>query len=284
MQRVWFACATSSPVATGSRQASTRAALVSTAALISTAALMAAMLTNGCSPAENGPPTPPSPSQPPSIETLRSALSERDELERTYELTRYLRDLSSDDIPSVLVEIERHRVGITADEVRLFMLAWTRFDGPGALETARTWPTPWKTTLTEQAIQAWGFNDGRAALAAWERIEDEELREKLRGALVAGWVGSYDIEGITEFAATVEKPRRRNRLAFRLTGQVMRDGPEAVIAWRTQYQPMRLTTSSKPSTVTPLEPSPEQTPSLQRPGTNAISPSPSVRKRCATSR
>jgi hypothetical protein len=195
------------------------------------AALMAAMLASGCSPTENGSPAPPSPSQPPSIETLRSALSERDELERTYELTRYLRELSPDDIPGVLVEIERQRVGITADEVRLFMLAWTRFDGPGAFETATSWPTTWKKVLTEQAMQAWGFNDGKAAFAAWERIQDKDLQETLRGALVAGWVGSYDIEGVTEFAATVEKPRRRNRLAFRLTGQVMRDGPEAVIAW-----------------------------------------------------
>jgi hypothetical protein len=134
-------------------------------------------------------------------------------------------------IPDALAEIERNRVGITADEVRLFMLAWTRFDGPGAFETARSWPTPWKAILTEQAMQAWGFNDGRSALAEWERLEEGDLKSNLRAALVAGWVGSYDLDGVTEFAATVEKSRRRNRLVFRLTGQTMRDGPEAVIAW-----------------------------------------------------
>jgi hypothetical protein len=80
-------------------------------------------------------------------------------------------------------------------------------------------------------MHAWGFNDGRAALAACEQIEDEELRESLRTALISGWVGSSDRLAASEFAATVSDPRRRNRLAFRLAGQAKRDGPQAVIAW-----------------------------------------------------
>ena len=190
---------------------------------------MALVLTTGlgfgCSPAtESLPPRP-------DIETLGDALTERDELERTYLLTSYLRAMRPEDLPAALAEVERHRVGISADEVRLFMLAWTRFDAPGAFAAARDWPTPWSTILTEQAMQAWGFHDGPAALAEWERIEDEALQKRLRGALVAGWVASHDRKGVTEFAATVVEPRRRSRLAFRLTGETMRDGPDAVIAW-----------------------------------------------------
>ena len=172
-------------------------------------------------------------SSPPhsSLETLSSALGERDELERTYLLTSFLRTLRPEDMPLTLAELEKNRAGIDADEVRLFMLAWTRFDGPGAFATARNWPTPWKTILMEQAMQAWGYNDGRAALAESEQIEDEELREKLQIALISGWISSDDRLGASEFAATVSEPRRRTRLALRLAGEAKRDGVDAVIAW-----------------------------------------------------
>jgi hypothetical protein len=166
-----------------------------------------------------------------SLETLSSALGERDELERTYLLTSFLRTLRPEDVPLALAEVEKHRAGIDADEVRLFMLAWTRFDGPGAFATARDWPTPWKTILMEQAMQAWGYNDGRAALAESEQIEDEELREKLQIALVSGWISSHDRLGASEYAATISEPRRRTRLALRLAGEAKRDGVDAVIAW-----------------------------------------------------
>jgi hypothetical protein len=172
-------------------------------------------------------------SSPPhsSLETLSFALGERDELERTYLLTSFLRTLRPEDMPLALAEVEKNRAGVDADEVRLFMLAWTRFDGPGAFATARDWPTPWKTILMEQAMQAWGYNDGRAALAESEQIEDEELREKLQIALVSGWISSHDRLGASEFAATISEPRRRTRLALRLAGEAKRDGVEAVIAW-----------------------------------------------------
>ena len=115
--------------------------------------------------------------------------------------------------------------------VRLFMFAWTRFDAPGAFATARDWPTQWSSVLMKGAMHAWGFTDGRAALAASERIEDEELRESLQMELLSGWVASHDRLGASEFAATLSKPRRRNRLALRLAAEAMRDGPDAVIAW-----------------------------------------------------
>lgn len=168
---------------------------------------------------------------PASLDTLDEALSERDELERMYQLTRFLRTLGPEDVPGVLEAVEKHRVGVTAEEVRLFMLAWTRVDAPGAFAAARDWPTPWKIVLMEQAMRAWGFNDGKAALAECERIEDKELRDRLRSALVEGWVRSHDRLGASEFAASVAERRRRNRLAFRLAGETMRDGPDAVIAW-----------------------------------------------------
>ena len=165
------------------------------------------------------------------MDTLRAALSERNELERKYLLTSFLRKMGPDDVEPVLKEIENHRVGITADDVRLLMLAWTRFDGPGAYKVASEWPTRWKSVLMEEAISAWGYHDGPAALAESNKIEDKELRAKLQSRALAGWVTSDDRQGVTAYAANEPNGRRRGRLAFRLAGQAKRDGPDAIIAW-----------------------------------------------------
>jgi hypothetical protein len=188
-------------------------------------AILAAGLGLACSQgSETSPPRP-------DLDTLRAGLGERDELERLYLLTSFLRTLGPEDVTPALAEIEKHRAGFDKEEVLLLMLAWTRFDGPGAFATARDWPTRWNSTLMEQAMQAWGFHDGRAALAECEQIENEQLRRRLREALISGWVSSHDRQGASEYAATVENVRRRHRLALRLAGEAKRDGPDAVIAW-----------------------------------------------------
>jgi hypothetical protein len=197
----------------------------------------AAVLSSGCSEGSQSSPaassftsSAASPSAP-GMDTLRAALSERDPLERNYLLTSFLRALRVEDVPEMLAEVEKHRVGIDAEEVNLLMLAWTRIDGSGAFTTAKNWPTPWKTILMKGAMYAWGFNDGRAALAELRLIEDEELREALEVELLAGWVSSDNRLAASEFAATVPIARRRNRLALRLAAEAGRDGHEAVIAW-----------------------------------------------------
>ena len=179
-------------------------------------AILATGLGLGCSQPESSASHPDSPrpdSLRPDLDTLRAGLGERDDLERKYLLTSFLRTLRPEDVPPMLAEVEKHRIGFDAEEVRLLMLAWTRFDGPGAFATARDWPTPWRSVLMVEAMHAWGFNDGRAALAECEQVEDEELRKSLQFALVSGWVESRDPLGASEFAATAPKGRRRSRLA-----------------------------------------------------------------------
>jgi len=176
---------------------------------------------------------PEKPATPPvaSLETLRAALTERDELERKYLLTSYLRTLDPQDLPAALEEIEKHRVGFDSEEVRLLMFAWCRFDGAGAFATAKNWPSPWRSVLIEEAMHAWAFHDGPAALAELGTITDDELRETLHAAMMSGWVGSRDPLGAAAVAAQVSDFKRRSRLAFRLAGEVKRDGPDALIAF-----------------------------------------------------
>src|SRR5262249_32476436 len=126
---------------------------------------------------------------------------------------------------------EAHDAGVTREEVRLLMLAWSRFDPRGALAWARAWPTQWKTTLSEEAAYSWGFRDAPAAMREVEEVDDEELRERLRHALVEGWVHGPDRARAGEYIASLSDPRQRQRLSFLLAGETMVDGPDALVAW-----------------------------------------------------
>jgi hypothetical protein len=164
-------------------------------------------------------------------EAFREALEERDPLTRTYQLSAFLEGLTPDQVPEALEALEAHQVGVTPEEIRLLMLAWSRFDAPGAFAWARDWPTRWSDTLTGEALFAWGFRDGRAALAALEGTGDPDLVTRMRSSVVEGWLRSGDRVSTSEYVASVSEPRRRSRLTFVLAGETMKDGVDAVFAW-----------------------------------------------------
>jgi hypothetical protein len=166
-----------------------------------------------------------------SVAAFRDALLARDELTRAHRMTAFLEQLDPDTLPAALEAIEAHNVGMSRQEVRLFLLAWSRFDAPGAYAWARGWKTPWRDTLMPEAIYAWGFRDARAALRELDAIDDPTLIARLRPALFEGWLRSDDRAGASEAIAAIEDPRQRGRLTFLLAAETMRDGPDAVLAW-----------------------------------------------------
>jgi hypothetical protein len=163
--------------------------------------------------------------------SFREVLAERDELSRSYRMSAFLQGLGPEELPAAREALEQDNIGVTREEVRLFMLAWSRFDAPGAFAWARAWPTQWQNTLMEQAIYAWGFRDARAALRELETVEDAEQRALLHRALLEGWLHSPERKGASEYIAALPDPRQRGRLAFLLAGETMRDGTEAVMGW-----------------------------------------------------
>ncbi len=162
---------------------------------------------------------------------FRAALLERDELERAYKLSVYLRGLERENLLETLEVLDRHQSGVTPAEIRLLMLAWSRFDAPGAFSWARDWPTPWKNTLIGEAIWAWGYRDGPAALRALEGLGDADLVGRYRSSLMEGWLRSSDRHSATQYIAEIDEPKRRSRLTFVLAAEAARDGADATIAW-----------------------------------------------------
>ncbi len=165
------------------------------------------------------------------VTSFGDALAERDEPSRSYRMSAFLQGLGPEELPAALEALEQNNVGVTREDVRLFMLAWSRFDAPGAFAWARAWPTQWTDTLMEQAIYAWGFRDAPAALRALATVEDPELQERLRRPLLEGWLHTRDRIGASEYIAAISNPRQRGRLALLLARETMRDGPEALMRW-----------------------------------------------------
>lgn len=168
---------------------------------------------------------------PPSAAGFRAALQERDELARAYAISRNLQVLGPDNLVEMLEALDAHQSGVTPAEVRLLMVAWSRFDAPGAFSWARSWPTRWSDTLMAEALWAWGYRDGVAAMQALEATGDPELIARLRPSLMEGWLRSEDRARATEYVASIDEPKRRRRLTFVLAAEAARDGADTAIAW-----------------------------------------------------
>lgn len=164
--------------------------------------------------------------------SLDEAFAEYDPLRRAYLISASLQDFGPDDLPELHRVIEERRMGIVPEEVRLFMLAWARFDGPAAYEWAMAGPAGWRKTLVEQAIYAWGYYDGPAALAAVEALEESKFKAELKQQALEGWMRSEDKQGVSDYIANLENGRIRGRFYFLLGGEIaMRQGEEGAMRW-----------------------------------------------------
>jgi hypothetical protein len=163
--------------------------------------------------------------------SFQRALQDVDPLTRSYRFSAFLQDLGPEELSETLELLDTHQIGVTREEVRLLMLAWTRFDAPAAFAWARDWPTEWRTLLMSEAMWAWGFRDAPAALAALDGVEDDELQTSLRQSLLEAWVASEDKAAAGAYVASLSDARMRRRLTFLLAGESMRKGAPEVLRW-----------------------------------------------------
>ncbi|MCH8084559.1 MAG: hypothetical protein IH885_10025 [Myxococcales bacterium] len=164
--------------------------------------------------------------------SLDEAFGETDPLRRAYLISHALHDFGPDDVAEMKRVFVSRRVGFEMEEVQLAMLAWARFDGPGAYAWASEWPSGWKRTLTAQSLWAWGFHDGAAAIRFVEEIEEPELKERLKQNALGGWMRSSDKDGVSEYIANFATMGPRGRLTFLLAGEVLMErGIDGAMRW-----------------------------------------------------
>ncbi len=165
------------------------------------------------------------------LASFRQALEDRDWLTRSHRMSAYLQRLGPDELPEALAALERRRAWLGAEEIRLFMLAWSRFDAPAAFEAALAWPGRSQRTAAGAAIYAWAFYAPDAALRALDAVEDAQLRDFLRTRLVAGWVRSEQKDGANRYIASLPEGAQRDSFAGMLARELNEQGSEALMRW-----------------------------------------------------
>ena len=170
---------------------------------------------------------------PRDVASFRQALAEEDELTRLRRMSAFLEHLSPGNLAEAQAALVEKQSGVGPDEVRIFMLAWARFDAPGAFAWAQAQPAEWRPTLAREAIYAWGLRDPQGALGALEGIEDARMRDRLRSGLVSAWARSPDQAVLLAWLSELppELGRDRDRYLSRLVAETAKGGPDAVIAW-----------------------------------------------------
>jgi len=167
-----------------------------------------------------------------SVESLSDALRDRDVLTRTYKLAASLQQLDERNIDAAIAIFEAQRVGVAAFEARLFMFAWSRFDPAGAFAWANAWRGPWRDTLENAAIYAWGFRRPKEAVAALAALETTR-REELHGSLISGWARSDDTAGLTDYLFSRPASRERSQFIAVLLAELTQheQGPDEIRSW-----------------------------------------------------
>jgi len=169
--------------------------------------------------------------EPADLASFREALDDPNWLTRTARMSAYLEHLGPDELPEAVEALEQRRAWLGPEELRIFMLAWARFDAPAALERTLTWPGRSRRTAAGAAIYAWAYYAPEAALEALDSVEDAQLRDYLRTRLVAGWVRSEHKEDANRYIASLPDGAQRDSFAGMLARELNEQGSEAVMRW-----------------------------------------------------
>jgi hypothetical protein len=165
------------------------------------------------------------------IASFRRALEDPDWLTRSYRFSGFLQGLSPENLPEALEALVPSLPWLTTDELRVFMLAWARFDAPGALDHALSWPRPFHRNGSGAAIYAWAMRDPAAARWALRSTEDPELEEFMEGRMIAGWTHGVYKQDASEYIASLPAGPRRFGYIGLLAWELSKQGPEAVMRW-----------------------------------------------------
>ena len=166
-----------------------------------------------------------------SIESFRAALDETNPIERSYGFSAFVRSMKEDQLPEAIEALEAERTWLTQDELKLFMLAWARYDAAGAFARVGGWPQGSREMAQAAAVYAWAFYDPEAALDAIEGAGSRFVRVRLQAELVEGWIARPDKQSLSTWIAGLDDGDSKQRYMGKLARALLREDPEVLIAW-----------------------------------------------------
>ncbi len=190
---------------------------------------------------DTGPRLPPSRSKttvpddfaPPGVAgEVRDVLLEPDLLERTEALSRLLGRLGPESLEQIREAYDSVLLDLGDTELVLFGAWWARFDPRGAMVwTHQNWSTRNSIPVVRAVMRAWGASDPIAAMRSTLSAPNNLLRRRWTDSALRGWDESVH-DGALEWVKTLGPgPERQWSLYVVTRRRVLRDGPEAAIAW-----------------------------------------------------
>lgn len=163
---------------------------------------------------------------------VRDTLLIPDLLERTAALSSLLRGLGPEALPQVRDAYASVLLDLGDVEFVLLGDWWARFDPPGAmLWTNQNWQTRESTPVLQGIMRQWGRSDPMAAMVAASAAQNNQIRRRWIDSALRGWDESVH-DGALEFAESLASgPDQQWALYVVTRRRVLRDGPEAALAW-----------------------------------------------------
>ena len=163
---------------------------------------------------------------------VREALLIQDLLVRQAAVAELLLTLGPESLDAVRHGYESVLIDLGDSELVLLGDWWARFDPRAALRwTDHHWPARYSTPVVGAVLREWGRVDPSAAMAAAQAAPNERMKLRWSEAVLRGW-DEARLNGALEFAETLGHGPTRQWALYTVTRRkVLRDGPDAAIAW-----------------------------------------------------
>jgi hypothetical protein len=165
------------------------------------------------------------------VASFDAALEERNPLSRSFEISRFLRDLDAQSVDDTLEAVEAAGFFFDHQEHRLLMAAWVPIDSVAAIDWAFARPGALKDRARGAALEALGFLDPTQALYVLHSLDDPDLVDTLHLYMVQGWARDDRRDELTDYLADQPPSVSRQRATLALANEILRGGPDELIAW-----------------------------------------------------
>jgi hypothetical protein len=166
-----------------------------------------------------------------STTSFEAALDHTNPLLRSFGISRSLRAMDAEGVDDVVAAVEAAGFWFDRQEYRLFMAAWVPIDPDEAVIWAFSRPGMLQDRASEAVLEALGYFNPSRALHVLQSIEDRDRADSLHILMAQGWARSDFRDGLAEHLVGQPASLYRQRATAALTNEILKDGPEALIAW-----------------------------------------------------
>ena len=174
---------------------------------------------------------------PSGVASFESALDQRDQLARSYGVSRFLRGLDASNLDAAREVAAAAGFWFEHQDYRLLMAGWVPIDADAAVDWAFARPAGLRNRATSAAFEALGFNDPPRAQYFLGSIDSPSLLDALHLSMVEGWARSDRKDELVAYLTDLPPSVSRQRATRALAKEILKRGPDELIAWVDMIEP-----------------------------------------------